>query len=108
MPVIRAVVFDVYKTLLDIQTDEESLDSYLSLSRWLSNHGVEINALDLRLKYLELCSKEISGSVDSYPDFDDPAGVQAAELRCGIQVPGVGTTIPESYDQIHLDVSGCS
>jgi len=66
---IRAVVFDVYKTLIDIQTDEESLDSYLFLSRWLS-YGVTTDPQSLRLRYLELCSEELSGRSDPYPDFD--------------------------------------
>jgi len=56
MAIIRAVVFDVYKTLLDIKTDEESLDSYAFLSQWLSYCGMEIDAASLRLRYLELCS----------------------------------------------------
>ena len=70
MQKIRAVVFDVYKTLIDIQTDEESLDSYLFLSRWLSYHGVEIDAVRLRLRYMELCREEIARSINPYPDFD--------------------------------------
>jgi len=70
MSTMRAVVFDVYKTLLDIQTDEESLDTYLFLSRWLSYHGVIIDAVSLRHRYLDLCCQEICGSAEPFPDFD--------------------------------------
>lgn len=70
MPAIQAVVFDVYKTLLDIRTDEESPESYAFLSQWLSYHGMEIDPLSLRLRYLELCREEIFRSSDPYPDFD--------------------------------------
>jgi putative hydrolase of the HAD superfamily len=70
MAKIRAVVFDVYKTLIDIQTDEESLGCYGFLSRWLSYHGVEIDGMILRQRYKELCREEFARSFDPYPDFD--------------------------------------
>lgn len=70
MAVIRAVVFDIYKTLVDIRTDEESLGPYVFLSQWLSYHGVATDPPTLRLRYLDLCSEEISGREAPFPDFD--------------------------------------
>lgn len=70
MPGIRAVAFDIYRTLIDISTDEESLKPYEFLSRWLSYHGVETDAPALRSTYLELCDAEISKGEAPYPDID--------------------------------------
>lgn len=70
MAIIRAVVFDIYKTLIDIQTDEESLGPYVFLSQWLSYHGVATDPPALRLRYLDLCSDEISRKEAPFPDFD--------------------------------------
>lgn len=70
MPIIRAVVFDIYKTLIDIRTDEESLEPYAFLSQWLSYHGVVTDPLTLRHRYLDLCSEEITRSGTPFPDFD--------------------------------------
>lgn len=70
MPVIRAVVFDIYKTLIDIRTDEESLEPFAFLSRWLSYYGVSTGPLALRLRYLDLCREEMSGNETPLRDFD--------------------------------------
>ncbi|HJV36901.1 HAD family hydrolase [Geomonas sp.] len=67
---VGAVIFDVYKTLLDNRTDEESLDSYAFLARWLAYHGVETDAPSLRGRYLELCTRESEEAGTLYPDFD--------------------------------------
>jgi len=39
---IRGVLFDCYKTLIDIRTDESSIKTYEPISRWLMYHGVKI------------------------------------------------------------------
>lgn len=70
MAVIRAVVFDIYKTLIDIRTDEESRRIYEFLSRWLSYHGVKTDAAALRLRYLELCGEEVSRHEARFPEIE--------------------------------------
>lgn len=71
MGIIRAVVFDIYKTLIDIRTDEESLAPYVFLSRWLSYHGVTTEPHALRLKYLDFCNEEMGSRTETpFPDFD--------------------------------------
>ena len=91
MAKIRAVVFDVYKTLLDIQTDEESLGSYGFLSQWLSYHGVEIDGIRLRQRYKELCREEIARSFAPYPDFDIGKVFSAILLDAELPKPDVAS-----------------
>jgi putative hydrolase of the HAD superfamily len=67
---VKAVIFDIYNTLLDNDTDEKRQDTYRFLSLWLSYHGVRIDAADLRSLYLEICNDEISKSNEPYPDID--------------------------------------
>lgn len=67
---VRAVLFNIYKTLIDISTDEESPAPYLFLCRWLSYHGMSLDPRKLRLRYLELCNEEMSRSEAPFPDFD--------------------------------------
>lgn len=66
----EAILFDVYKTLLDNETNEKRQDSYDFLSRWLSYHGVAITPPDLRDLYLDLCRKEIGKSSEPFPDIE--------------------------------------
>lgn len=66
----EAVIFDLYNTLLDNKTDEERQDTYDFLSLWLSYHGVQIQPVELRRLYLDLCHREMSRSIEAYPDID--------------------------------------
>lgn len=66
----EAIIFDLYNTLLENDTDEEREDTYLFLSLWLSYHGVRIKSAELRRLYLDLCHKHISRSGEPYPDIE--------------------------------------
>ena len=56
---VKGVMFDCYKTLVDIKTDESSVNTYQPVSRWLAYHGVNISSEDLMREYKWRCKEEI-------------------------------------------------
>jgi putative hydrolase of the HAD superfamily len=50
---IQAVLFDIYGTLIDIQTDEASMGTYEMLSKWLEYKNVYITPDQLKWLYQE-------------------------------------------------------
>ncbi len=48
---IKGLIFDCYKTLIDIRTDEKSRETNERLSRWLLYQGVRIEPDRLREEY---------------------------------------------------------
>ncbi len=56
---IKGVMFDCYKTLIDIKTDEKDLKTYEPVSKWLMYHGVNISPLDLMNEYRWRCKEEL-------------------------------------------------
>jgi putative hydrolase of the HAD superfamily len=56
---IKGVIFDCYKTLVDIKTDEKSINTYEPLSRWLMYHGVNIGPQYLMNEYRRMCKEEV-------------------------------------------------
>jgi putative hydrolase of the HAD superfamily len=56
---VKGVMFDCYKTLIDIKTDENSISTYQPVSRWLMYYGVNISAEDLLREYKWRCKEEI-------------------------------------------------
>jgi putative hydrolase of the HAD superfamily len=56
---VKGVMFDCYKTLIDIKTDENGIKTYEPVSRWLMYHGVNISAEDLMREYKWRCKEEI-------------------------------------------------
>jgi putative hydrolase of the HAD superfamily len=65
---IKGVLFDCYKTLIDIQTDENSLDTYKPISSWLIYQGVKITPEELMAEYRGSCRLEIESGFEKYPE----------------------------------------
>ena len=56
---VKGVMFDCYKTLIDIKTDERDLKTYEPVSRWLMYHGVNLSPRDLMNEYRWRCKEEL-------------------------------------------------
>ena len=56
---VKGIMFDCYKTLIDIKTNESSIETYKPLSNWLMYHGVKIYPADLMNEYKWRCKEEI-------------------------------------------------
>jgi putative hydrolase of the HAD superfamily len=66
----KAVIFDVYNTLLHIRVDEQRLDTYKFLSNWLSYKGVTVRAVELLRLFEATTAEHIAGNPKPYPDVD--------------------------------------
>lgn len=67
---VRAVLFDCYNTLIEIDTDENSSLTWQMLSSWLSYQGVGIGAADLMREYRRICCTQALGRGEAYPEID--------------------------------------
>lgn len=65
---IKGLLFDCYRTLIDIQTDENSLDTYKPISSWLIYQGVRISPEELEGEYRGSCKMAIEGGYERYPE----------------------------------------
>ena len=70
MSTIRAVLFDIYGTLVDIKTDEHRDDVFDSLSRFLEYRRVFIHGQELKELYFEQINQQIAKSREKYPEID--------------------------------------
>jgi putative hydrolase of the HAD superfamily len=96
---VKGVMFDCYKTLIDIKTDERDLKTYEPVSRWLMYHGVNISPQDLMNEYRWRCKEELERQGErhgelkvedvfskicrrhtSWPINDITVGIEAARL----------------------------
>ncbi|APZ42835.1 HAD family hydrolase [Acidihalobacter ferrooxydans] len=67
---IRAVLFDLYGTLIHIETDESQGEIYWAIARYLSYHRIRIDADALRERYFELAKRQKRDSGERYPEMD--------------------------------------
>jgi putative hydrolase of the HAD superfamily len=70
MPQLRAVLFDIYGTLVDIHTNEHRDDTFDSLSRFLEYRRVFIPGRELKELYFDHISQQIARSREKHPEVD--------------------------------------
>jgi len=66
---IKGLIFDCYKTLIDIKTDEGCWETNEQVSNWLRQQGVEIDANRLREDYKWKVIGKLSNSGQPHPDI---------------------------------------
>jgi len=67
---VKAVIFDLYGTLINIRTDEGDPRVYEELSGFLSYSRVNIDPEQLRQKYLAKIRAQIDRSHETHPDVN--------------------------------------
>ena len=66
----RAVLFDLYGTLIDILTDEHSPELWTAMSRFLRYQGVVVEAEKLRQNYFAAVEEAQAASAEEHPEID--------------------------------------
>lgn len=67
---LRAILFDVNGTLVDIETDEARDKIYRSISRFLQYRGVMLLPEEIRDRYFRIMEEQRKGSAEPHPEFD--------------------------------------
>ena len=67
---IKAVLFDVYGTLIDIHTDEHKDDIFDALSCFLEYRRVYISGKEIKELYLAQINQQFARSRERYPEVD--------------------------------------
>lgn len=65
---IKGVIFDCYETLIDIHTEEHSLETYEVVSAWLAYQGVKIEPKKLWDTYMFKVRDIMEHSKEIYPE----------------------------------------
>jgi putative hydrolase of the HAD superfamily len=65
---IKGLIFDLYNTLIDIRTDEDSNSTYEQVSKWLIYQGVRISPGDLKSDYKRLVEEDLGSRWEKYPE----------------------------------------
>ena len=66
----KAILFDLYGTLIDILTDENDPSVYSTLSRYLSYRDIKIGPKELKKTYFDDIQSQLKQSNQTYPEVD--------------------------------------
>lgn len=67
---IKAVISDIYTTLIDIKTRDDDIDSYEHLAAYLKYQGIYLSADELRWFFFEKMAQQKKYNKEEYPEKD--------------------------------------
>ncbi|MGA2738283.1 MAG: HAD family hydrolase [Bryobacteraceae bacterium] len=80
---IRALLFDVNGTLIDIETDEWMDEAYRAIAHYLTYQGIALHRGEVRDLYFRIMKEQFAASAEKYPEFDVVAVWREVLRRCG-------------------------
>ncbi len=83
---IRALLFDVNGTLIDIETDEGLEEIYRAIGHFLMYQGISLHRWEVRDLYFQIMQQQRAQSAETFAEFDLagvlPASGSVPILRC--------------------------
>ncbi len=67
---IKGILFDLYGTLIDIETDESLEEIYRGIAHFLTYHGVHLHRWEVRDRYYQIMKQQKEESGEEYPEID--------------------------------------
>jgi putative hydrolase of the HAD superfamily len=67
---IRALIFDINGTLIDIETDERMEQAYRAIGHFLTYQGVTLHRWEVLDRYFQIMKEQFARSTETYPEFD--------------------------------------
>jgi putative hydrolase of the HAD superfamily len=67
---VRAIIFDINGTLVDIHTDEGNEEVYRGICHFLTYQGIRIHRWELRDEYFAIMNAQRKASPEDFPELD--------------------------------------
>jgi putative hydrolase of the HAD superfamily len=67
---IRALIFDINGTLIDIETDERMEQAYRAVGHFLTYQGISLRRWEVHDLYFQIMKEQFARNTEIYPEFD--------------------------------------
>jgi putative hydrolase of the HAD superfamily len=67
---IRALLFDINGTLIDIETDERMEQAYRAIGHFLTYQGIRMDRRDAHDLYFQVMKEQFDRHTEAFPEFD--------------------------------------
>jgi putative hydrolase of the HAD superfamily len=67
---LRAILFDINGTLIDIETDERMDEVYRAIGHFLLYQGIYLGRFEVRDLYFQVMKEQFAESTEEFPEFD--------------------------------------
>jgi putative hydrolase of the HAD superfamily len=84
---IKGILFDLYGTLIDIETDESLEEIYRGIAHYLTYHGVYLHRWEVRDRYYGIMKQQKEERGEEFPEIDVEAIWNSFLRQEGIGAP---------------------
>jgi putative hydrolase of the HAD superfamily len=102
---IKGILFDLYGTLIDIETDESMDEIYRALARYLTYHGVYLHRAEVRERYYQIMKQQREASGEEYAEIDVEAIWNEFLLQEGIRFGPTRGQLAKVLAQVYRAIS---
>jgi putative hydrolase of the HAD superfamily len=102
---IKGILFDLYGTLIDIETDESLEEIYRGIAHYLTYHGVYLHRWEVRDRYYEIMKQQKEEGGEEYPEIDVEAIWNSFLRQEGIGAPLVRRKLALFLAQLYRAIS---
>jgi len=102
---IKGILFDLYGTLIDIETDESLEEIYRAIAHYLTYHGIYLHRWEVRDRYYEIMKQQKEERGEEYPEIDVKAIWNKFLSREGIKAPPTRKKLAEILAQLYRAIS---
>src|SRR5438105_3474933 len=67
---LRALLFDINSTLIDIETDEHMEEVYRAISHFLTYQGINLRRWEVHDQYFQVMKEQFERIREPFPEFD--------------------------------------
>lgn len=102
---IKGIIFDLYGTLIDIETDESMDEIYRAISHYLTYHGVYLHRAEVRERYYQIMKQQREASGEEYAEIDVEAIWNEFLLQEGIRFGPTRGQLAKVLAQVYRAIS---
>jgi putative hydrolase of the HAD superfamily len=102
---IKGILFDLYGTLIDIETDESMEEIYRGIAHYLTYQGVYLHRWEVRDRYYQIMKRQKEEGGEEYPEIDVEAIWNAFLEQEGIKADPPRRDLARILAQIYRGIS---
>lgn len=86
---IKGLLFDLYGTLIDIETNEGTEEIYRAISHYLTYHCIDLRRWEVRDRYYRIMKQQKEARGEEHPEIDVEAIWNEFLMQEGIKSPAI-------------------
>ncbi|WON74254.1 HAD family hydrolase [Nitrosospira sp. Is2] len=102
---IKGILFDLYGTLIDIETDESMDEIYRAIAHYLTYHGVYLHRGEVQKRYYHIMKQQREASGEEYAEIDVEAIWNEFLMQEGIRFGPTRGQLAKVLAQIYRAIS---